>query len=117
MYIDKENFETWMERIMDRLDMQDKKIDRLLNSQNCLDGEKLLEIDRLLNSQNCLDGEKLLDNQDLCFLLKVSVKTLQRYRKKGILPYLLLDGKYYYRASDTGREVLLPGKRHTQADS
>ena len=64
-----------MERIMDRLDMQDKKIDRLLNSQNCL------------------DGEKLLDNQDLCF-------TLQRYRKKGILPYLLLDGKYYYRASD-----------------
>ena len=42
MYIDKENFETWMERIMDRLDMQDKKIDRLLNSQNCLDGEKLL---------------------------------------------------------------------------
>ena len=52
-----------MERIMDRLDMQDKKIDRLLNS-------------------------------------KVSVKTLQRYRKKGILPYLLLDGKYYYRASD-----------------
>ena len=65
-----------MERIMDRLDMQDKKIDRLLNSQNCLDGEKL------------------------CFLLKVSVKTLQRYRKKGILPYLLLDGKYYYRASD-----------------
>ena len=49
MYIDKENFEAWMERIMDRLDMQDKKIDRLLNSQNCL------------------DGEKLLDNQDLCF--------------------------------------------------
>ena len=48
MYIDKENFEAWMERIMDRLDMQDKKIDRLLNSQNCL------------------DGEKLLDNQDLC---------------------------------------------------
>ena len=34
MYIDKENFEAWMERIMDRLDMQDKKIDRLLNSQN-----------------------------------------------------------------------------------
>ena len=25
MYIDKENFVAWMERIMDRLDMQDKK--------------------------------------------------------------------------------------------
>ena len=76
MYIDKENFVAWMERIMDRLDMQDKKIDRLLS------------------------GEKLLDNQDLCFMLKVSTKTLQRYRKKGILPYLTLDGKYFYRASD-----------------
>lgn len=42
MYIDKENFEAWMERIMDRLDMQDKKIDRLLNSQNCLDGENII---------------------------------------------------------------------------
>lgn len=74
MYIDNDNFVAWMERIMDRLDMQDKKIDRLMNSHNCL------------------NGEKLLDNQDLCFMLKVSVKTLQRYRKKGILPYLLLDG-------------------------
>ena len=45
-------------------------------------------------------GQARHAGQDLCFLLKVSVKTLQRYRKKGILPYLLLDGKYYYRASD-----------------
>ena len=82
MYIDKENFVAWMERIMDRLDMQDKKIDRLLSGHNYL------------------NGEKLLDNQDLCFMLKVSTKTLQRYRKKGILPYLTLDGKYFYRASD-----------------
>ena len=58
MYIDNDNFVAWMERIMDRLDMQDKKIDRL-----------------------------------------------QRYRKKGILPYLLLDGKYYYRASDIHRLI------------
>ena len=82
MYIDKENFVAGMERIMDRLDMQDKKIDRLLSGYNYL------------------NGEKLLDNQDLCFMLKVSTKTLQRYRKKGILPYLTLDGKYFYRASD-----------------
>ena len=56
MYIDKENFVAWMERIMDRLDMQDKKIDRLLSGHNYL------------------NGEKLLDNQDLCFMLKVSTK-------------------------------------------
>ena len=29
MYIDKENFVAWMERLMDRFDMQERKIDRL----------------------------------------------------------------------------------------
>ena len=58
-----------------------------------------------MKSHNCLNGEKLLNNQDLCFMLKMSVKTLQRYQKKGILPYLLLDGKYYYRASDIHRLI------------
>ena len=82
MYIDREDFIAWMERIMDRFDIQDKKIARLVNGHNYL------------------DGEKLLDNQDLCLLLKVSAKTLQRYRKKVILPYLTLDGRCYYRESD-----------------
>lgn len=54
MYIDKDDFTAWMERIMDRFDMQDKKIDRVINGRNCL------------------DGEELLDNQDLCLLLKVA---------------------------------------------
>ena len=30
MYINREDFVAWMERIMDRFDMQDKKIDRLV---------------------------------------------------------------------------------------
>ena len=34
MYIDREDFIAWMERIMDRFDMQDKKIDRLVNEHN-----------------------------------------------------------------------------------
>ena len=51
MYIDKDDFTAWMERIMDRFDMQDKKIDRVIKGRNCL------------------DGEELLDNQDLCLLL------------------------------------------------
>ena len=74
MYIDKDDFTAWMERIMDRFDMQDKKIDRIIKGRNCL------------------DGEELLDNQDLCLLLKVAPRTLTRYRKKGILPFLMLDG-------------------------
>ena len=64
MYIDKDDFTAWMERIMDRFDMQDKKIDRVIKGRNCL------------------DGEELLDNQDLCLLLKVAPRTLTRYTKK-----------------------------------
>ena len=82
MYIDKDDFTAWMERIMDRFDMQDKKIDRVINGRNCL------------------DGEELLDNQDLCLLFKVSIKTLQRYRAIGALPYFTISGKVYYKASD-----------------
>ena len=82
MYIDKDDFTAWMERIMDRFDMQDKKIDKVIKGRNCL------------------DGEELLDNQDLCLLFKVSIKTLQRYRAIGALPYFTISGKVYYKASD-----------------
>ncbi len=83
MHINWETFIAWMERIMDRFDMLDKKIDRLTTQRNCL------------------DGEQLLDNQDLMLLLKVSPRTLQRYRAKGILPYIKLDdGRCYYKVTD-----------------
>ena len=78
MYIDREDFTAWMERIMDRFDMQDKKIDKVIKGRNCL------------------DGEELLDNQD---------RTLTRYRKKGILPFLMLDGRCYYRATDVHKLI------------
>ena len=88
MNIYRETFIAWMERIMDRFDMTEKKIDRLATQRNCL------------------DGEQLLDNQDLMFLLKVSLRTLQRYRKKGILPYIKLDdGRCYYKATDVHKLI------------
>ncbi len=39
---------------------------------------------------------KLLDNQDLCQLLHVDKRTLQRYRSKGILEYTRIGGKTFY---------------------
>ena len=53
MNIDRENFEAWMERMLDRFDMLDKKIERFTTQRNCL------------------DGEQLLDNQDLMFFRKL----------------------------------------------
>jgi len=82
MYIDKNNFEAWMERIMDRFDKIDKTFEKM--------GKR----------KNMLDGEMLLDNQDLCQLLHVSKRTLQRYRDTGELPFQTVYHKTYYKESD-----------------
>ncbi len=60
MEINKENLEVIVERLFDRLEKVDKKIERLLNQDACL------------------KGDELLDNQDLIGMLKVSHRTLQR---------------------------------------
>jgi len=72
----------FIDRLMDRLDML---------------GEK---IDRLTKRQNCLNGDELLDTQDLCLLLKASKRSLQRYRRNGVLPFHTIEGKVYYKSSD-----------------
>lgn len=66
--LDKETFEAYMERLLEQvekvvgaLDKKDKK------------------------PQNYLNGERLYDNQDICLLLNVSKRTLQRYRDNIIL--------------------------------
>lgn len=68
MYTDREEFEGWMMRIMEHFERTEKLLERVLKK----------------NSQ--LDGEEVLDNQDLCLLLKVGIRTLQRYRAIGVLP-------------------------------
>lgn len=87
MYISKENFEAWMERIMYRFDKQDKTLDKMSKQKNML------------------DGELLLDNQDLCMLLNVSKRTLQRYRSSGELPFQTLYQKTFYKESDVHKFI------------
>lgn len=95
MSVDQDHFEKWMKIIISRFD----KIDFLLNQSNAL--------------KDCLDGDSLLDNQDLCKLLGVTKRTLQRYRDKGIISYCKIDGKTYYKKS----EVLDFFKSYKQRDS
>ena len=63
----REEFIAWMERIMDRFDQINSRLERK---------EKL---------KNCLDGEVLMDNQDVCLLLKISIRSLQYYRAVNCL--------------------------------
>lgn len=82
MYIENNSFVAYMERLAERLEIIESKIDKLLSRRN--------EI----------GGEKLLDNQDLCFLLRVSPRTLVRYRKSGLLPYKTIKRRNFYLESD-----------------
>ena len=82
MNIDKMEFVAWMERIMDRFDM----LSSYMND--------------LQKKNSSIDGEELLDNQDLLQMLKISSRSLQRYRSTGKLPYYTISGKLYYKLSD-----------------
>ena len=54
----REQFEAWMQRIMERFDRQDRIISVLINKDAA--GVKYM------------DGERLYDNQDLCEMLRTS---------------------------------------------
>jgi|LSQX01.2.fsa_nt_gb hypothetical protein len=81
MNIDRMEFIAWMERIMERFDILK---------------EYVLNIKK---ERHSIDGEELLDNQDLLLMLKISHRSLQRYRSKGKLPYYTISGKLYYKPS------------------
>ena len=95
MFIDKVVFEEWMERIMKKLDTLENKV-----------GKKE-------PVRHTVNGEMLLDNQDMCLMLNVSKRTLQRYRSAGQLPFKRIKRKTYYLDSDVQefiREHLKPNK-------
>lgn len=58
------------------------------------------KIDRLSRIKDVMDGDELLDNQDVCLLLDITPRTLQRYKRFGLLPYEKIKGKSYYKKSD-----------------
>ncbi|SMP07683.1 helix-turn-helix domain-containing protein [Chryseobacterium profundimaris] len=82
MNIDKLEFVAWMQRILERIDLLGDNINTLQKNRNSI------------------DGEELLDNQDLLQMLKISNRSLQRYRSLGKLPYYTISGKLYYKLSD-----------------
>ena len=79
------NFESWMRKLMERLDRQD---------------ELLLSLQPSGKAPNPIERIRMFDNQDLCMLLQISKRTLQRYRSEGALAYKTLGKKTYYSETD-----------------
>lgn len=83
MYLDNNDFVLWMEKLSKKLSDIGKDLKTVITT-----GEAFA------------NDDKLLDNQDLAFLLKVSYRTLQRYRNSGKLRYFLVRHKTFYRMAD-----------------
>ena len=47
-----------------------------------------------------LNGEVYLSGEEVCSQLRLSTRTLQEYRKAGILPFYKIGGKILYKQSD-----------------
>jgi hypothetical protein len=79
-----------MRRIMERFDRLERRMEKQENQEK---------------PAYTVDGEKLLDNQDLCFMLNCSKRTLQRYRVSGLLPCKRIRQKTYYLESDVANFI------------
>ncbi len=84
MMVDMEYFDGWMQRLAKRLE----HIEELCAPAS----EQSLSV--------LPDGDRLLDNYDLCKMLNISKRTLQRYRTSGDLPYQMIYHNMVYREAD-----------------
>lgn len=58
-------------------------------------------IDNNIKSKRAsLSGELFLDNNEVCKMLRLSSRTLQDYRDKGLIAFYKLEGKILYKMSD-----------------
>lgn len=85
-------FMDYMDRLCDRLDRHEEMLCQLHGRMKSKFGD--LPFD-----------DNMMDNQDVCLLLKVSKRSLQRYRSLGILPYKLFNRTPYYKREDVEKFV------------
>ncbi|MDR3062391.1 MAG: helix-turn-helix domain-containing protein [Dysgonamonadaceae bacterium] len=83
MFVNDNHFIEWMEKLSKKLNEIGQDLKSLINTNEVFDKE-----------------DKLLDNQDLCLMLHISSRTLQRYRSDGILLFLKRGQKIYYKTAD-----------------
>ena len=84
------------------IDKQDPRVaDLLRRLENT--GKALKKMEP--NCQRSFNGERFMNDVELAKLLRISRRTLQEYRNKRVLPFILLGGKVLYPESGL-RELL-----------
>ncbi len=70
-------------------------------------------VDTLSLRKNEKRMSKWLDNQDVCRLLNISLRTLQTLRDNGTLGYSQINHKMYYLEEDVKRILPIVNERKT----
>ena len=88
--LDKDTFVNCMQKMINRMGQQEQLLKILVDDLQ----------ERNKDGNLYLRGERLYNNRDLVKILKTSMRSLQRYRTKGLLPFMILRNMSYYRESD-----------------
>ena len=88
--LDKDTFVNCMQKMINRMGQQEQLLKILVDDLQ----------ERNKDGNLYLRGERLYNNRDLMKILKTSMRSLQRYRTKGLLPFMMLRNMSYYRESD-----------------
>lgn len=89
-YLDRRTFEEAIRQMLIRLDRQEQMLAAMREWKPD-------------SAEYAMREKELMDNQDVCMLLSISKRTLQRYRSDGLLPYRVNRHKVYYSKPDVER--------------
>lgn len=65
------------------------------------------KVTRLCSPAGDAGLKKWMDNRDVCEVLRISKRTLQVYREKGLLPYTRIKNKIFYRPEDVQKLTII----------
>lgn len=82
---------------MDIIAMERKTYEKMIRDFEILFTRTLLITEKY---KNIVGQKEWLDNHDVCLLLDISKRTLQTYKKQGLLPFSKLNRKNYFKKSD-----------------
>ena len=102
--LDKDTFVNCMQKMINRMGQQEQLLKILVDDLQ----------ERNKDGNLYLRGERLYNNRDLVKILKTSMRSLQRYRTKGLLPFMMLRNMSYYKESDVVK--LLEGNNDIVCD-
>lgn len=99
--LDKDFFLDCMRNVVKKMQRQEQMIQILVDDLKLRNHEGLL----------FLRGERMYSTQELMNSLRISRKTLMRYRNAGELPYIILRNSAYYKESDVEKLITRFGSR------